>query len=198
VGWRSRHILFRPGSETEFARQFADFLNAFVDERGVKSIVDLGCGDFRVGQLIERPGIRYTGVDVVDALVHRNQERSGRDRIEFRTIDILQDELPDGDLCVLRQVLQRLSNTEIQKILHKLNGYKFSIVAKHHPAPARLTVENLDRQTRFDTRIESGSGVFLEKPPFGVASAKVLKRLSIPPLRDPGEILTVYLLEGNA
>jgi len=33
---------------------------------------------------------------------------------QFLCLDIISDELPDGDLCLLREVLQHLSNREMR------------------------------------------------------------------------------------
>jgi hypothetical protein len=53
-----------PGSNEEAAKPYADFVLRFMTERNLKSVVDLGCGDFRVGRLIAASGVSYIGVDV--------------------------------------------------------------------------------------------------------------------------------------
>lgn len=122
-----------PGSDGEFARGFADVANTLIADRGIKSVVDLGCGDFRVGRQIANGDISYTGVDVVDALIERNRRCFARADIEFRCLDIIEDDLPDGELCILRQVLQHLSNAQIIRILGKLRRYRFVLIGEHHP-----------------------------------------------------------------
>jgi SAM-dependent methyltransferase len=184
-----------PGSDAEFARQFADVANTLIAERGIKSVVDLGCGDFRVGGQIASAEISYTGVDVADALIKRNRQLFARAGIKFCCTDIIEDELPDGDLCILRQVLQHLSNAQIAGILGKLSRYRFVLIGEHHPDRTRLKQPNLDRQAGFDTRVEYGSGVFLELPPFSVPDVSVLARFPLPPLMAPGETIAIYLIE---
>jgi SAM-dependent methyltransferase len=184
-----------PGSDGEFARQFADVANSLIRERGIKSVVDLGCGDFRVGRKIAASEISYTGVDVVDVLIERNRQLFARPGIVFCSADIIEDDLPVGDLCILRQVLQHLSNAQIFRILGKLSRYPYVLIGEHHPDPAVLKHPNLDRPTRFDTRVEYGSGVFLERPPFSVPGLTVLARLPLPPLMASGETIAIYLIE---
>jgi SAM-dependent methyltransferase len=185
-----------PGSDEKYSAPFAGLVNEFVAKNQVESIVDLGCGDYRTGRLIARPGVSYLGVDVVEALIRRNNELFGNRDVSFQCIDIIHAELPNADLCILRQVLQHLSNAQIKKILARLGSfYRWAIVGEHHPSPARLQAVNLDRPARFDTRVESDSGVFLEQPPFALPNVTVLARLPLPYLIEDGETLAVYLID---
>jgi SAM-dependent methyltransferase len=187
------------GSDEKYSAPFAQLVNEFVAKNRVESIVDLGCGDYRTGRLIARPGVSYLGVDVVEALIRRNNELFGNRNVSFQCIDIIQAELPKADLCILRQVLQHLSNVQIKKILARLgSSYRWAIVGEHHPSPARLQAVNLDRPARFDTRVESDSGVFLEQPPFALPNVTVLARLPLPYLIEDGETLAVYLIDFSA
>ncbi|MEN9204257.1 MAG: hypothetical protein Q6K70_00450, partial [Thermostichales cyanobacterium DRC_bins_46] len=63
------------------------------------TFVDLGCGDFRVGQRLIPLCSRYIGVDIVEPLINQNRDKYGSSNIEFLKLDIIQDQLPDGDVC---------------------------------------------------------------------------------------------------
>jgi len=84
-----------------------------------KTFVDLGCGDFRVGKRLQPFCQRYIGVDVVEDVVSRNQAEFASQKAVFKVLDIVADELPPGDVCFVRQVLQHLSNKQIGCILKK-------------------------------------------------------------------------------
>jgi predicted TPR repeat methyltransferase len=56
-------------------------------ERNVRSVVDLGCGDFRVGRLIAASGVSYTGVDVVEPLIAEDARRDGSPTVRFQRIE---------------------------------------------------------------------------------------------------------------
>jgi len=184
------------GSDDAASAPFVALLRAFIAEREIGSVVDLGCGDYRVsGKLADLP-IDYTGVDVVPALVARNEAAFGSDRVRFLCRDIIVDPLPDADLCIVRQVFQHLSNDQIARVLRRLTGFRYAIVAEHHPA--RLFKPNLDKDTGADTRIDFDSGVYLEHPPFSVAGVSVIATTPLPHLMRPGEHLTVYLIERAA
>jgi hypothetical protein len=96
-------------------------------------IVDLGCGDFRVGRRFLEHCESYTGVDIVSDVVAANQAEFGSARCQFVKLNIIDDPLPPGTVCFVRQVLQHLSNDQILKIVPKLNQYR--ICAGHRTLP---------------------------------------------------------------
>jgi hypothetical protein len=154
------------GSSGVSVDQYVTLIKSYIDAHGIKAIVDLGCGDFRVGERITSGGgITYCGIDVVRPLIHDLNERHGAPGIEFLCRDIIEDELPKGDLYLVRQVFQHLNNAQIQRILTKLK-YEHVIVTEHLPLEA-VFKPNLDKTTGPDVRLYYGSGVFLEHPPFG-------------------------------
>jgi hypothetical protein len=66
----------------------------------------------------------------------------------------------------LRQVLQHLSNAEIQQILPKLNKYQYLIVSEH--IPEGEFVANVDIISGQGIRLKKQSGVDLLAPPFSL------------------------------
>jgi len=137
--------------------------------------------------------MRYLGVDVVDEVVRRNRERYGSEAVDFACLDIIADELPAGDLCLVRQVLQHLSNAEILAVLERTRHYPFVIVTEHLPPEGVTMRPNIDKPHGADTRILDGWGVFLEEAPFRQRIVEVL--LDLParePLNLPGEHLRTF------
>src|SRR5258706_4910521 len=65
------------GSEANVTAAYCSMLREFIDEHQIRSVLDLGCGDFEVAKRIQRPGVSYVGVDVVPALVERNRRLYG-------------------------------------------------------------------------------------------------------------------------
>ena len=54
--------------------------------------------------------------------------------VDFRALDFTSEQLPDGDICFLRYVLQHLSNDLIIKFIKLINNkYKYLIVTEHLP-----------------------------------------------------------------
>jgi Methyltransferase domain len=129
------------------------------------SAVDLGCGDFKVGAQLRPYCARYVACDVVPALIERNKEKFAAANVDFRCLDIIEGDLPDGEIAFLRQVLQHLSNDQILKVAQKLNRYKFLILTEHLPANPNF-VTNRDKSTGGGIRLSQNSGVVLTAPPF--------------------------------
>lgn len=159
------------------------------------TFVDLGCGDFRVGIRLLPLCSRYTGVDVVSSLVRRNKERYGNASTDFLHLDIVADDLPTGDVCFLRQVLQHLSNGQITTVLHKLRKYRWAFITEHYPTDNDEIRPNVDKPCGRDIRAYDNSGVYLTAPPFSLPAQQVEKVLEVPGVglgegRDPGVIRT--------
>lgn len=128
--------------------------------------VDLGCGDFQIGrQLLALCG-SYVGVDIVGPLVQRNNDLYGDARTRFVHLNIIDDELPDGEVCFVRQVLQHLSNQQIQRVLPKLEKYRWVLITEHYPRDNRDIRPNIDKVHGGDIRVYDNSGVYLDQPPF--------------------------------
>jgi len=169
-----------PGSDGGPAAGYVATVCAFVREAGIRSMVDLGCGDFRVGARLAECGADYTGVDVVPELVARNAAEFGRPGVRFECRDIIADELPAGDLCLIRQVLQHLSNAEIARVLENCRRYPYLIVTEHVPDDADGPEPNVDMPHGPGIRLTLNSGVYLDRPPFDVPVARTLHEVEAP------------------
>lgn len=180
------------GSDECFAIPYVEWVTKFVGEQGIRSVVDLGCGDFRVGRrLCANSEVRYIGADVVPELVAYNSSLFGCDRVAFRCINIIEDDLPDGELCVIRQVLQHLSNAEISQVLKKCEKYPYLLVTEDIYNGRRVR-PNLDHVHGPDNRLHKRSGVFLELPPYAL-NAEVVLELPCP---ETSSILRTLLIRG--
>jgi Methyltransferase domain len=160
--------------------------------------VDLGCGDFAIGRVLAGECARYIGLDIVGPLIDYNRRHFGSDRIAFQHANIVEDELPAGDICFVRQVFQHLSNAQIRAVLPKLARYRWCFITEHHPSAGRLDRVNIDKPHGPDIRVYRASGVYLEFPPFNVPKRHYRLILEVPGQMpenvDPG-IIRTYLLE---
>jgi hypothetical protein len=112
--------------------------------------------------------VHYVGVDVVPELIERNRERFGGSGVEFVAADIVNDELPSGDICLVREVMQHLSNAEIQRILEQTRRYEQVFITNHYMANEGDLTPNADKPHGPDLRGSDGSGVYLDQSPFNV------------------------------
>ena len=184
-GWDNRTAFYSGvGSRGEAARVYVDRMVPLLERLGEElgrplKIVDLGCGDFEIGRalLARLPGFDYAGCDIVPELVAFNNERFGTDRISFRELDIVSGELPEADVCLVRQVLQHLSNADIARCLARLR-YEYIYVTESHPVD-RTGAVNPDMASgsdvRFDWRTGRGRGVELGQPPFNLNATELFR-----------------------
>lgn len=144
------------------------------------SFVDLGCGDFRIGKQLLPLCSMYVGVDVVKPLIQTNEKIYGNANTHFKHLDIVQDELPNGDICFIRQVLQHLSNQQIIAVLQKIKKYKWVFITEHYPKDNDTIKPNLDKPHGADIRVYVNSGVYLSEPPFNLETQKLEQVLEVP------------------
>lgn len=169
----------------DYVRNMARILKDLAAESGRPlRIVDLGCGDFHVGcELLESvPDAAYIGCDIVPALIEYNNNHYGSDRVYFQVLDIVRDALPEGDICLVRQVLQHLSNADICAFLDR-QKYPLLYVTEGQPVE-RIGKANPDKaagvHVRFDWHTGRGRGVELDKPPFNCNCVEAF-RTATPP-----------------
>lgn len=176
------------GSEGSAAEEYCQLVSQFVRDQGIRTIADLGCGDFRIGRRIAEQAARYVGVDIVPELVDYYQRHYSDERISFQCCDITSDALPEAELCLVRQVLQHLSNAEVESALRNISRYRWAMVSEHVPVSPRSF--NQDKPHGPDIRGYYGSGVYPDKPPFSRRASRVWETA----LED-GSVLRTVLLE---
>ena len=179
------------GIEQELGRMGADSL----------TVVDLGCGDFSIGQVLSSRCGRYIGVDVVKPLIEYNRAKFATDRVSFVHANIVTDPLPAGDMCLLRQVFQHLSNDQILAVLPKLTQYPSCFITEHHPSASRLLRPNMDKPHGGGIRVGQRSGVFLDQPPFNIPRSHYRLLMEVPGTFLPGGgdagVIRTFVLEGG-
>lgn len=148
-----------------YIREVRIFLSTF--ETPI-SVADLGCGDFNVGSQLIDFASKYVGVDIVQSLIEHNKEVYKNATTSFQCLDLAKDKLPKADCALARQVLQHLSNKEIQEILNNLSQYRHLIITEH--IPKGTYVPNLDIISGQGTRLKKRSGVDVLAPPFNFNS----------------------------
>lgn len=161
------------------------FLKSFKDPLVV---CDLGCGDFNIGKQLVPHTQKYVAVDIVTDLIAHHQEKYKADNLEFHCLDIAKDDLPSGDCALLRQVLQHVSNVEVQAILTKLSDFKYVIITEH--LPEGDFTPNKDIISGQGTRLKKQSGLNVIAPPFNFKVTEE-KQVSIVTLEEgKGLIIT--------
>lgn len=186
------------GSSGKVAKVYVDYVSRFIRDQGIESVVDLGCGDFRIGRAISRGALQYIGVDVVPELIAHHVANYSTDTVAFQCLDITEDDLPAGDLCLVRQVLQHLSNAEIAMVLRKLESYRFVLITEHFPRMSVAFSANKDKPHGPDTRLVDHSAVVLTAPPFSLQGVQEVLAVKIDDLQQSsGDTIRTFLYSGG-
>jgi len=144
--------------------EYRAFLSKFIAENEIKSVTDLGCGDWQSTHLMDWTGIHYIGLDVVQWLISRNTERFQQSNIEFRHFTDL-DQLPGGDLCICKEVFQHLPNDLIKEHLRVISSrYRFALITN--------MAEPIEQCNR-DIEIGGGRPLRLETEPFNARGCNI-------------------------
>lgn len=156
------------------------------------SVCDLGCGDFNIGKHLVDHTKQYLAVDIVPELIGFNKEQFVKNNLEFSCLDISKDPLPKADCAIVRQVLQHLSNKEVQNIIPQLSQYKYVILTEHLPSLAFIA--NKDIIAGQGIRLKKKSGLDITKAPFNFKVKKESVWLKTY-LNHKKEVITTTLFE---
>jgi len=107
-----------PGSTLESTRPYRAFIEQFIIENGVRSVLDAGCGMAPFTRAIDWKGARYVGIDAVPAVVQTNRSRFPE--VEFHEGDARRlDAWAGFDLLLVKDVLQHWSLENIRVFLEQ-------------------------------------------------------------------------------
>jgi SAM-dependent methyltransferase len=157
--WDSRYLLGSDsgaGSYGQFAINKARFVNGFVAERGVQSVIEFGCGDGNQLTLAHYP--RYLGLDVSREAVRTCRERFEGDATkEFKLVEEYAGECADLGLSldvifhlvedvVFEEYMERLFNAaERYVIVFSTNTNMRTPIDRAHVRHRRFTDWTIER-----------------------------------------------------
>lgn len=115
--WGSDETRSGTGSERARTRGIAAELGVLIRDLGIRSVLDIPCGDFNWMQDVSLDGVRYSGYDIVADLITGNLARHGGPGRSFRVLDFTADPVPKADLgadlILCRDALVHLSYQHI-------------------------------------------------------------------------------------
>lgn len=120
--WGEPDSVSGPGSVPAQTRVLIRELPPLLSRLGVRTLLDIPCGDFNWMRELELDLDWYVGGDIVAALIATNQQRYGRPGREFRRLDLTRDPLPRADLILCRDGLVHLSFADITSALERIRA----------------------------------------------------------------------------
>lgn len=167
-----------PGSDPALLGPYTQLLRALLARPDVSSVVDIGCGDWAISRTIDWTGVQYTGVDVVPQLIAHLNATFARDNVKFICADLTTDDLPSGDLCIVKDALQHLSNDSVSRFLRVLKGnFSLALMTNDITHIDRGGWRTLWKQTSIEPNIDIPDGGYrplrLRDAPFFVPAERV-------------------------
>ncbi len=139
------------GSNVDYNKQtYIPFLKWFIKHKNIKTVIDLGCGDFRCGSLIyDDLDVLYTGYDAYKKMINYNSSKHASPKYTFMHLDFCnnKENIINGDLCILKDVIQHWSLQYIYNFLdYLISNKKFKYIL----------ICNCCNQTKDNTDIDNG------------------------------------------
>jgi len=129
-----------PGSHPSNTAKYVKFLNSFIRENSIKSILDIGCGDWQLMSMVDLSGVRYKGIDI--SLVATSLARSKAPACADISNENIENITESFDLVHIKDVLQHLEFSECRRILEIISSrHKSALVVNEHP-PASNDIKN--------------------------------------------------------
>ena len=101
-------------------------------------------------------------------------------------------------MCILKQVLQHLSNSEVDRILCHTRRFPYVLVTEFWPAPSPSLRPNRDKPTDASTRGYLCSGVYPHLPPFSYGTPQIHLEVPVNAMDTaPGEKIVTMLFENT-
>jgi SAM-dependent methyltransferase len=154
------------GSRRAHVGPYLKYLKKLIEIKGIRSVLDFGCGDWEFSRRFAWNNIDYHGFDVVREVIARNRAQFASAHVKF---DLTPDDfglLPKADLLVVKDVLQHWRHDEILRFLPVLARYPYALVTNCVGLPG----------DKINDDIKTGEfrPLDIRLPPFNVAASEVL------------------------
>lgn len=148
------------GSTYENCKTYVQYLENFLKYNEIKSVCDVGCGDWQFSKHINWKNIEYTGIDV-SSVVLENTKKHAKDNIKFIELNAVTDDLPPAQLLIMKDVIQHWSNQDIIDFIPKFEQYEYCLITNGF-------LTTMKDQINQDIHVGGFRPVDLTKEPFNV------------------------------
>jgi len=115
-------------------KKYIEMIQDILQDYDIKTICDIGCGDWEFTQHIDFGDRQYLGVDCVESVIDENKKKYKKVKFDHKVIG--EDYIPKGfDLIIIKDVIQHWTDEDIlnyfgqilkdNKFVFCSNGYKF-------------------------------------------------------------------------
>jgi len=120
------------GSDVKYNKKYIEIIKKIIKDNNINNIVDLGCGDFRIGRLLyDDINVLYTGYDAYKKIIDYHITQYSEPKYTFKHLDFYtnKESIIEGDLCILKDVIQHWTTEQIYIFLdYLIESKKFKYI----------------------------------------------------------------------
>ena len=155
--WESNESRSGIGSEIKNTKEVLRAIKLIIKQYKIRSIIDIQCGDFNWMSSLDMENIDYKGFDIVQSIIKENNKKYIKPNVNFYYSDIINSELPKGNLMFVRDCLVHFSFEDIKKSIFRIKQSKSNYLLS-------TSFVNLKKNT--DIYTGDWRPINLEKEPF--------------------------------
>ena len=155
--WESNESRSGIGSEIKNTKEVLRAIKLIIKQYKIRSIIDIPCGDFNWMSSLDMENIDYKGFDIVQSIIKENNKKYIKHNVNFYYSDIINSELPKGNLMFVRDCLVHFSFEDIKKSIFRIKQSKSTYLLS-------TSFANLKKNT--DIYTGDWRPINLEKEPF--------------------------------
>ena len=163
--WNSKDSVSGSGSSLSETKIIIEEISSLIKKLKIKTVLDLPCGDFNWMKYVDLKNVDYVGADIVKELIASNSKKYQTNNIQFKTIDLISDQLSYYDLIINRDCLVHLSFEDISKCIQNIKKSKSKYL---------LTTTFIKRQLNEDIITGSWRTLNLQINPFKFPEPKII------------------------
>ena len=133
-----------PGSSLEIAKNFMFFMDKFIKDYNIKSVIDIGCGDLTwisKSNFFNDNNVIYLGMDISDFIINKNELNFPNKK--FIVNNVVEKFDNSCELIILRDVIFHLSNNDILNIFKNIkNKFKYICITN---CKNKINNDNFDK-----------------------------------------------------
>lgn len=153
------------GSLPKNTKGYRKFIEKFLIDHNINSVVDFGCGDWQFSKLIDWNNVKYIGYDIVRDLIKDNTEKFSNKNIKFKITPNDLNKLDSADLLITKDVLQHMTNDDVVDFIMKTkHKYKYLLI---------INGTNPAEKINSDIKLGDYRPIDIRMKPFNVRAKKV-------------------------
>ena len=187
------------GSLPENTEVYRGFIERFLRTHDIKTVLDLGCGDWQSTRLMNWDGLEYTGIDIVPTIIEAAKTKYANDHIRFICADIIECDLPPADVVILKDVLQHWPNDVVHIFLQKLQKYQYVLITNTVESQRLMPAgpQPIPEITNRDIELGQSRSFDIAQPPFQIPCQELLRYISTKRHAPVQDIKSIVLVENS-